>query len=311
MARRQYGHVGEIYSSSFAPGGMCSTSKPRGMPLIFVPTPLGNLRDVTLRALDVLREAALIVAEDTRTARKLLHALELDGREIWSYREQNAAAVTPAILERARTQIVAVTSDAGMPGVSDPGSALIAAARDAGIPVDVLPGPSAAFGVAVLSGFSLRRFTFEGFPPRSAAARRASFAAALRGGTTTIWYESPRRLRAALADLAHVAPDARLFVVREYTKLHEQHLWGTPHDVLSSLPEPLRGEVAFAIAPYAIESESAPEEAEAAIDALLASGRRVGEVAKLLAKRGFGERRRLYARAAARQARREPSINRT
>ncbi len=301
-----------MYSSSFAPGGICSTSKPRGMPLIFVPTPLGNLRDVTLRALDVLRDAALIVAEDTRVARKLLHALELSGREIWSYREQNAAAATPAILERARAEIVAVTSDAGMPGISDPGSALIAAAREGGIPVEVLPGPSAALGVAVLSGFSLRRFAFEGFPPRGAAARRERFAEALRGGVTTVWYESPRRLRAALADLARIAPDARLFVVREYTKLHEQQLWGTAQDVLSLLPDPVRGEVAFAIAPHAVErAEPAAEEAGAAIDALLESGRRVGEIAKLLAARGFGERRQLYARAAARKARREPSINQT
>jgi len=299
-----------MYSSSFAPGGICSTSKPRGMPLIFVPTPLGNLRDVTLRALDVLRDAALIVAEDTRVARKLLHALELSGREIWSYREQNAAAATPAILERARSEIVAVTSDAGMCGISDPGSELIAAARAARVPVEVLPGPSAALGVALLSGFSLRRFAFEGFPPRAAAARRERFAVALRSGVTTIWYESPRRLRATLADLAQVAPSARVFVVREYTKLHEQQLWGAPQDVLNSLPEPVRGEVALAIAPHAMEPEPpAAEEAGAAIDALLASGRRVGEVAKLLAARGFGERRQLYARAAARKARREASIN--
>ncbi|HVR47559.1 MAG TPA: 16S rRNA (cytidine(1402)-2'-O)-methyltransferase [Candidatus Binatia bacterium] len=280
------------------------------MPLIFVPTPLGNLRDVTLRALDVLRDAALIVAEDTRVARKLLHALELSGREIWSYREQNAAAATPPILERARAEVVAVTSDAGMPGISDPGSALIAAARDAGIPVEVLPGPSAALGVAVLSGFDLRRFAFEGFPPRGATARRERFAETLRSGMTTIWYESPRRLAAALADLALVAPRARVFVVREYTKLHEQQLWGTPREVLGALADPVRGEVAFAIAPYAIEPEApAAEEAGAAIDALLASGRRVGEVAKLLASRGFGERRQLYARAAARKAHRERSIN--
>ncbi|HEV3194597.1 MAG TPA: 16S rRNA (cytidine(1402)-2'-O)-methyltransferase [Candidatus Cybelea sp.] len=281
------------------------------MPLIFVPTPLGNLRDVTLRALDVLREAALIVAEDTRVARKLLRALELDGREIWSYREQNAASVTAAILDRARTSLVAVTCDAGMPGVSDPGSALIAAARAGGVPVEVLPGPSAATAVALLSGFPLHRFTFEGFPPRTAAARRERFSDALRQRATTLWYESPHRLRATLTDLAQVAPDAQVFVVREYTKLHEQHLWGTPQQVIGELPDPLRGEVAFAIAPYAWTqvTERPPEEAGDAIDALLATGRRVSEVAKLLAARGFGDRRQLYAHAAARKARREASIN--
>src|SRR5580658_5655151 len=112
------------------------------MPLVFVPTPLGNLRDVTLRALDVLRQADLVVAEDTRVARKLLHALGIEGREIWSYREQNAAGATPGILERARASLVAVTTDAGMPGISDPGSELGAAARAAGVPVELLPGPS-------------------------------------------------------------------------------------------------------------------------------------------------------------------------
>ncbi|MEO6836068.1 MAG: SAM-dependent methyltransferase, partial [Candidatus Tumulicola sp.] len=108
------------------------------MPLVFVPTPLGNLRDVTLRALDALRDADLIVAEDTRVARKLLQALGIAGRELWSYRERNAAGATPGIVERARTGLVAVTSDAGMPGISDPGSALVTAARAAGVAVEVL-----------------------------------------------------------------------------------------------------------------------------------------------------------------------------
>lgn len=274
------------------------------MPLIFVPTPLGNLRDVTLRAIDVLRQAEIVVAEDTRVARRLLRALQIEGPQIWSYREQNAASVTPGVLERARTGIVAVTADAGMPGISDPGSDLVAAARRAGVPVEVLPGPSAATSVALLSGFPLRRFTFEGFPPRAASARRARFAAALQSDTTSIWYESPQRIRATLADLARVAADAQVFVVREYTKLHEQQLWGTPESVAAQLPDPVRGEVAFAIAPYrdSTVEGSPPEDASAAIDALLESGRRVAEVAKQLAAHGFGDRHELYAAAAARKA---------
>lgn len=279
------------------------------MPLVFVPTPLGNLRDVTLRALDALREAELIVAEDTRVARKLLHALQLEGREIWSYREQNAERVTPGIVERARTALVAVTSDAGMPGISDPGSALVAAARAGGVSVEVLPGPTAAMGVALLSGFPLQRFSFEGFPPRTSGERRTRFSHALQGGTTTIWYESPRRIRAALCDLAAVAPGARIFAVREYTKHHEQHFSGTAERVAAELPDPVMGEVAFAVAPYRVAAAVPTTEAtSAAIDALLERGTRVGEVAKQLAARGFGERQQLYVRAVERKARRKTSI---
>jgi 16S rRNA (cytidine1402-2'-O)-methyltransferase len=241
----------------------------------------------------------------------LLRALEIEVREIWSYREQNAAHVTPGILERARSAIVAVTTDAGMPGVSDPGSDLVAAARLAGVPIDVLPGPSAATSVALLSGFSLRRFAFEGFPPRAASARRARFAAALQCDATSIWYESPQRIRATLADLAAVAPDAQVFVVREYTKLHEQHYWGTPESVAAQIADPPRGEVAFAIAPYRVASVEPDrrEDVGGAIDALLESGQRVGEVAKQLAAHGFGERRQLYAAAAARKAGRKTPLN--
>src|SRR6516225_6864474 len=111
------------------------------MPLVFVPTPLGNLGDITVRALQTLRDADLVIAEDTRVTRKLLHAFDIGYKEVWSYREQNAASVTAGILDRARNALVAVVSDAGMPGVSDPGSDLIAAARVAGVAVEVLPGP--------------------------------------------------------------------------------------------------------------------------------------------------------------------------
>lgn len=274
------------------------------MPLVFVPTPLGNLGDVTQRAIDALRDAELIVAEDTRVARKLLGALGIRGRELWSYREQNAAGATPGILERARGGLVAVTTDAGMPGVSDPGSELIAAARIAGVPVEVLPGPSAALGVAVLSGFPLRRFIFEGFPPRASSARRAAFRQALRGGATTLWFESPQRLHETLADLGAVAPDARVFLVREYTKLHEQQALGSPAEVAAAVAKPVRGELAFAVAPYGEPAPAAAAEAsDEAIDALLAEGLKVSEVARQLAKSGLGDRHELYGRAQERRGR--------
>lgn len=294
-----------MYSSSLAPGGICSASNFAAMPLVFVPTPLGNLRDVTLRALDTLGAARLIVAEDTRVARRLLAALGIPPPEIWSYREENAERVTAAILGRAREELVAVTTDAGLPGISDPGTDLVAAARRDGVAVEVLPGPSAALGVALLSGFPLRRFVFEGFPPRTSGARRARFAHALKSEATTIWYESPQRIARALADLAAVAPDAQVFLVREYTKLHEQQICGTPDAVARQLSQPVRGEVAFAVAPQMQQpEESAANQADAdpAIEELLASGRRVAEIARFLAARGFGDRHALYARAAAKKA---------
>jgi len=280
------------------------------MPLVFVPTPLGNLGDITLRALDVLRACDLLVAEDSRVARKLLGALDLPGKEIWSYHEHNARGATANILERARESVVAVVTDAGTPGISDPGSDLVAAAREAGVAVDVLPGASAAIGAAVLSGFPLRRFLFEGFAPRTPAARRRALAECLALGMTAIWYESPQRVRAFLDDLAVVDPEARVFLVREYTKRFEQQLIGTPADIAAQLAEPVRGEIALVIAPGAAPKTqaSADDGLDAAIDEGLRSGQSVSAIAKALSERGFGERRHIYALVTQRkQARKEGS----
>jgi 16S rRNA (cytidine1402-2'-O)-methyltransferase len=269
------------------------------MPLVFVPTPLGNLRDITLRALDVLRECSLLVAEDSRVARKLLAALALPGKEIWSYHEHNAQAATAGILERGRTELVAVVTDAGTPGVSDPGSDLIAAARRDGIAVEVLPGASAAIGAAVLSGFSLRRFVFEGFPPRTSGGRRQALAQSFALGVPAVWYESPQRIHGLLADIDAVDPQARVFLVREYTKRYEQQLLGTAAEVAAQLAQPVRGEIALVVEPSAAVAAPAPSQAQLdeEIDALLQTGLSVSAVAKALSERGLGERRHIYARA--------------
>lgn len=269
------------------------------MPLVFVPTPLGNLRDITLRALDVLREATLIVAEDSRVARRLLSAYDLPGRELWTYHEHNAATATGAILERAREALVAVVTDAGMPGISDPGGALVAAARDAQIGVEMLPGATAFACAAVLSGFDLRRFAFEGFPPRGGGERRAAFRAALARAEPTVWYEAPHRIRATLADLAAVEPAAKVFLLREFTKLHEQQIRGTPAAVAAALADPVRGEIAFVVdagSPPAAVIVPASADLDAAIVSLIAEGLSTSAIAKALAERGLGERRHLYTR---------------
>lgn len=272
------------------------------MPLVFVPTPLGNLGDVTLRALDTLRTCDLLVAEDSRVARKLLSALKLPGKEIWSYHEHNARAAAPGILERARESTVAVVTDAGMPGISDPGTQLVAQARSEGIPVEVLPGASAALGVAVLSGFPLRRFVFEGFAPRTAAARREALARSFSLGITGVWYESPLRVHALLADVDAVDPHARVFLLREYTKKFEEQISGTAAEVAARLREPVRGEIALALFPgTSPDTETSAQSTDGEIDRLLDEGLSVSAIAKQLSDRGGGERRHLYARASQRK----------
>lgn len=267
------------------------------MPLVFVPTPLGNLRDISLRALDVLAGCDLLVAEDSRVARKLLSALHLPGKEIWTYQEHNMRAVTPGILERAQTQTVAVVTDAGMPGISDPGVQLIATARAEQIAIEVLPGASAGIGAAVLSGFDLRRFIFEGFFARTSGARIKALHATFALGITSVWFESPQRIIATLADIERVDPERRIFVLREYTKLHEQHILGTPREVRAALAEPVRGELAVVIEGIAPAVCPANEsEIDEAIDGLLETGASVSSIAKALVERGLGERRHLYAR---------------
>jgi len=270
-----------------------------------VPTPLGNLRDITLRALDVLRDCDLLVAEDTRVARRLLAALALPSKPTWSYREQNAGTVTAGILERARLGTVAVVTDAGMPGISDPGRDLVAAAREAGISIEVLPGPSAFVCAAVLSGFDLSRLTFCGFVPRAAGERERAFRSALASGTTTAWYEAPARIAASLRTLEAVAPEAAIFLARELTKLHEEQLAGTPGQVLAALATPPRGEFVLVVAASRVPEPGAVERAgfdlDAELDRALAGGASVASAARDLARRGLGSRAELYRRASERR----------
>jgi len=274
------------------------------MGLTLVPTPLGNLRDVSLRALDALRDCDLLVAEDTRVARTLLHALDLPSKPLASYREQNAAVATTAILERAATGRVALVSDAGMPGISDPGRELVAAARAAGIAVEVLPGPSAFVCAAVLSGFALEPLCFAGFLPRIAGARERALRDALARPGATVFYESPHRIVATLESLATIAPDAHAFVARELTKRFEQQLLGSAADLLAGLERPVRGELALVLAHMEIARDAPePAELESVVDDGLARGAPVAAIAKELVRRGLAARGEAYAFASARKAR--------
>ncbi len=271
------------------------------MSLTFVPTPLGNLRDITLRALDVLRECDLLVAEDTRVARKLLSALQLPGKELWSYREQNAAGATGPILERAQSERVAVITDAGMPGISDPGRDLIVAARVAGIVIQVLPGPVAFACAVVLSGFPTERFSFEGFVPRAPAERERAFRAAFERGVTAAWYDSPKRLVGTLETLANVAPNCRVFVARELTKRFEQHIAGTPAQAAAALELPVRGELVLVLDAVKSEKPASSGELQEAIDAALDGSETLSAIAKRLAAAKLADRATVYRLATARK----------
>jgi 16S rRNA (cytidine1402-2'-O)-methyltransferase len=280
-----------------------TASEERRVGLVLVPTPLGNLRDITLRALDALRDCDVVVAEDTRVARRLLGALGLPAKPLWSYREQNAGAVTAGIVERARLESVVLVTDAGMPAISDPGRDLIRAARAAGIAIEVLPGPTAFVCAAVLSGFDLDAFSFDGFVPRTKGERERRFRAALSRGSTSVWYEAPSRIAATLRTLDEIAPSAQVFVARELTKLHEQQAAGTAAEVLALLPDPPRGEFVLVLA-AGVPAAAAPpdvDDVEREIDRALAAGASVPDVARELARRGLGSRGDLYRLASARR----------
>src|SRR5215469_4085750 len=215
--------------------------------LVLCPTPLGNLEDITARALRVLRECDFVVAEDTRVTGALLRHFGI-GKPIRSLHERVQAArerEIRAALIAGKTVVLA--SDAGMPGISDPGVELVRVARAAGAAVDALPGPSAFVGALVLSGFDISRFRFEGFPPRKSGERMSYLQSLLDERAAVVWYEAPTRVLALLADVERALPGRRIFVVREYTKMFEQHILGAPAEVREQIARPPRGEFSIVL----------------------------------------------------------------
>lgn len=209
--------------------------------LYIVGTPIGNLSDMSPRAIDVLRNVDLIAAEDTRVFAKLATHFDIKTPRV-SCHEHNERDVIPDLIEKLRSGAsIAAVSDAGMPGISDPGFRIVRAARDASIPVYVVPGPVAAISALVLSGFPTDRFTFCGFFDEKK----------LRDDNkirhTIIYYESPNRVMTTIAALARVMPERQIAIVREITKIHEQAIIGYPADLMHI--EPPRGEIVIVVAP--------------------------------------------------------------
>lgn len=194
--------------------------------LFLVATPIGNLEDITLRALRVLREVNLIAAEDTRAARRLLQRYEVS-TPVLSYWEGNELARLDTILQALEQGDVALVSEAGMPGISDPGYRIVRAAVERGIRVVPVPGPSAVLAAAAASGLPVDRFLFLGFLPRTAAERQRTLREVRDVPATLVVFEAPHRLRRSLADMLGVLGDRPVAVCRELTKVHEEIWRGT------------------------------------------------------------------------------------
>lgn len=243
--------------------------------LVICPTPLGNMEDVTLRALRALRECDVVFAEDTRVSRKLLnrYGIRKPMRSFHERVEASRLRELEALL--AEGKVVAAVTDAGMPGISDPGSELVRAAREAGAQTDALPGPTALIGALVLSGFDVSRFRFEGFPPRKRGERLDYLRTLVDEKAAIAWYEAPTRALALLEDLETTAGDRRVFVLREYTKKFEQQAVGTAAEVRAQIQRPPRGEFTVVLEgsrEAARASSVAPGSIEAAMRLLLGRG---------------------------------------
>ncbi|MGO8956959.1 MAG: 16S rRNA (cytidine(1402)-2'-O)-methyltransferase [Streptosporangiaceae bacterium] len=238
--------------------------------------PIGQSADASARLGPALQAAGLIAAEDTRRLRRLAGALgvQLTGRLV-SYYDDVETRRTPGLLaELTAGQDVLLVTDAGMPGVSDPGYRLVAAAAGAGIRVTVLPGPSAVTTALVISGLPCDRFVFEGFPPRRAGERFRRFAELAAERRTLVFFESPRRLAATLAELADAfGPDRRAAVCRELTKTHEEVLRGTLAGLAERTKAGVLGEITLVVEGHrAAAGQATPADAAARVAALEADG---------------------------------------
>jgi 16S rRNA (cytidine1402-2'-O)-methyltransferase len=264
------------------------------MPLAVCATPIGNLEDVTLRVLDELRAADVVLCEDTRHTRVLLDRHGISAR-LLSYHEHNEAKRTAELLPRLGAgERVALVSDAGLPGISDPGVRLITAALDAGAPVTVLPGASAVETALVASGFAAERYQFVGFLPRGAKALLALWDELRRWSHPVVAFESPQRLPATLRSLADADPERPVAVCRELTKKFEEVVRGPAAEVAARFGSPPKGEITLVLAAGAVGDES--EDAVRAVAELVAAGVPRRAAADVVARLTGTSRNELYRR---------------
>lgn len=263
--------------------------------LWLVGTPIGNLEDLTGRARWTLARVDLIAAEDTRRTGRLLQHLGIEGKRMVSFFEGNEARRTGELVRELREGAdVALVSDAGMPGISDPGYRLVCAALEAGIEVDVVPGPSSVVAALVVSGLPTDRFVFEGFLPRSGRARAERLRALGTEERTAVVFESPKRLGRTLVELLEAGGDRRAAVVRELTKLHQEVVRGSLLELGERFAavEP-KGEVVLVLEGVAPRND--PVDALRLARELVAEGRPKREAARMAAQRAGAPSSALYA----------------
>lgn len=262
--------------------------------LYLVGTPIGNLEDITLRALRILKEVPLIAAEDTRSTRKLLERYDIH-QPLISYFEHNEQARVGTLIEKLRAGDVALVSEAGMPGISDPGYDLVCAAIAAAIPVVPIPGPSAPIAALAASGLPTDSFVYVGFLPRRPSERRKALASLRHEPRTIIAFESPHRILATLRGLQAELGERPVVVARELTKLHEEFVRGTAGEVLAHFEAmPPRGEITLLIGGMSEPAPPTEIDVETRIDELRREGRSSAEIAGQIARETGRPRRAVY-----------------
>lgn len=263
-----------------------------------VATPIGNLDDLSPRAARVLAEADVIACEDTRVTRKLLSRAPSRARLV-AYHAANERAATEDLVRRIEAgDRVALVTDAGTPGLSDPGRRLVSACLDAGLRVEVVPGPSAAIAALVVSGLPTARFVFEGFLPRTTGARRRRLERLAKEERTLVFFEAPHRLAASLEDMLEVLGDRPAAMARELTKVHEEVARSTIGDLLPRAREGVRGEVTLVVAGAPdFDSSAGDDEIVEALRSRIAGGDSKRDAIAAVAKELGVPKKRVYQAA--------------
>lgn len=261
--------------------------------IYLVATPIGNLEDITLRALRTLREVDLVACEDTRRTGRLLRRFEID-KPLLSYREHNEAARAAELVRRAQGgESIAVVSDAGTPGISDPGFRTARAAVEAGVRVVPIPGANAALAALTASGLPTDRFRFEGFLPPRKTKRRAALEPLRAETATVVFYEAPHRIAATLQDIAAALGPRPLVLARELTKLHEECLRGTAEEIAAELESRpvVKGEIVLLIGAAETSATDGLAPLETRVAALIGQGLdRMEAVKRAARERGLSKR---------------------